>query len=175
VLFQVSVHIGVWSSFSQAKTNWIGGLGLSYVDAKVRHFDELVKSGRIRLGFRDRQSAGSTDDIATAVASKLQPMIIDAVRPMVATLVQPMAISAMSAAITSAVTTALQSALPRTLLHGPHVAESSSENAALGSERWSNHNNLPHAPSPTSLSRPNTADNSGKTPPVTNGDIYSQS
>jgi hypothetical protein len=101
-------------------------------------------------------------------------MMIDAVRPMVATLVQQMVIETMSTAITSAVSTALQSALPRTLLDGAHVAESSSENAALRSESLSNHENMLHAPSSASHSHPK-ADNNSQTPLIANGEIYSQS
>ena len=107
---------------------------LSYADASAHNFNELVKSGRIRIGRMDRPSPGSTEDIATAVASKLQPMIIAAVKPMVASLVQPMMTDAMSTAITSAVNTAIQSVLPGNIPQRSLFAESSSTNAVSRSE-----------------------------------------
>ena len=92
--------------------NGTGGLKLSYTEASVHRFNKLVKSGQIKLGVRDRQSGTGMDDIATAVAAKLQPMIVDALKPMVATLVRPMVTADLSTAITNSVQTALQSLLP---------------------------------------------------------------
>ena len=98
--------------FKNAQIFRTGGLKLSYTDASIHFFDKLVKSGKIRLGFQDRRFGTGVDELATAIAAKLQPMIIDALKPTVAPLVQSMVIADLSTAIKNSVQTTLQSLLP---------------------------------------------------------------